>query len=218
MYWEPRSPLPSRICSFARGYHTGQRWSTLLFSRSEACSGNSGFHRPRKQDTIRESSERLFVPQEQAMQPFLPSEFPITRLIDINAQHLARCHQYPPCTLEDLSDEELSTRLDPISQEVSRHLIQSDAANNALKVALACRDYTTLTSYVIGQLVRFKAILAEVQLLRAAHYMRLAEEDYRQEESLIKTFSKEEGTRLYREVPPRARTEYNFNISAIWYE
>ncbi|KIJ33456.1 hypothetical protein M422DRAFT_264560 [Sphaerobolus stellatus SS14] len=107
---------------------------------------------------------------QEAQVPFVPVR-------DGRHLQLATTHHYPSCSLEDLSEEELSVSMDPISQEVLRPIIQSEAANNTLKVAIAHREYADVTSFVLGQLHRFQTVLAQVQILRAAHYERLQEED-----------------------------------------
>ncbi|KIJ32023.1 hypothetical protein M422DRAFT_266255 [Sphaerobolus stellatus SS14] len=123
--------------------------------------------------------------------PLQPSQFPVTFSLDIKAHTLATTHRYPSCSLDDLSDEELSVTMDPVNQEALQHIIQGEAANNALKVAIARRDYASVTSLAMGQLHRFRTVLAQAQILRAAHYERLHEEDLRQEQFLIENYGEE---------------------------
>ncbi|KIJ39545.1 hypothetical protein M422DRAFT_257597 [Sphaerobolus stellatus SS14] len=132
--------------------------------------------------------EWLSIPPQYPLQP---SQFPITQSLDVRAHTLATTHRYPSGSLNDLSDEELSVMMDPVSQEALRHVIQSEAANNALKIALARRDYASVTSFVLGQMHRFKTILAQAQILRAAHYERLRQEDYIQEQLVMENFGED---------------------------
>ncbi|KIJ33930.1 hypothetical protein M422DRAFT_264071 [Sphaerobolus stellatus SS14] len=100
--------------------------------------------------------EWLSIPAEQPLQP---SRFPTTYSLDIATHTLAANHRYPCCSSDDLSDEELALPLDP-----------SEAANNALKVALMRRDYASLASFILGQLRHFEAVRAQVEILKFAHY------------------------------------------------
>ncbi|KIJ23334.1 hypothetical protein M422DRAFT_276110 [Sphaerobolus stellatus SS14] len=137
--------------------------------------------------------EWLSIPAEYPLQP---SSFPITQFIDIEAHTLATTHRYPSSLFEDLSEEELSLTLDPVSQEALRHLIQSEASNNALKVALVRRDYASLTSFTLGQLRRYQMVLAQAEILRVAHYERLKEDDRKQKELLVAAFGEEDEKKL----------------------
>ncbi|KIJ40755.1 hypothetical protein M422DRAFT_256166 [Sphaerobolus stellatus SS14] len=124
------------------------------------------------------TQEWLPIPPNDPLQPHnLPSPF---HLISKPIHTLATTHRYPLCSLDDLSDEELSVTMDP-----------GEAANNALKVAIARHDYASVTSLARGQLHRFRTVLAQTQILRAAHYERLHEEDLMQEQCLIENYGEE---------------------------
>ncbi|KIJ30419.1 hypothetical protein M422DRAFT_268074 [Sphaerobolus stellatus SS14] len=127
----------------------------------------------------------------------IPAEYPLQplSLLISKPTHL-QPHHYPSSSLKDLSEEELSLTLDPVSQEALRHLIQSEASNNALKVALVRRDYASLTSFMLGQLRRYQMVLAQAEILRAAHYERLKEDDHKQKEFLVEAFGEEDENKL----------------------
>ncbi|KIJ30989.1 hypothetical protein M422DRAFT_267406 [Sphaerobolus stellatus SS14] len=127
----------------------------------------------------------------------IPAEYPLQplSLLISKPTHL-QPHHYPSSSLKDLSEEELSLTPDPVSQEALRHLIQSEASNNALKVALVRRDYASLTSFTLGQLRRYQMVLAQAEILRAAHYERLKEDDHKQKEFLVEAFGEEDENKL----------------------